>query len=115
MLKNTGKVVKGRNVHQRNYVVRKADVSLVPRVFVDVASHYVGSFLSGVTSPPTCKTMFPHSFHTRDGDSKFGWWCGKHDLTHDNLSLSMTACTLYGRRHVQILVNVVKVPGWVPL
>ena len=84
VLKNTGKVIKGRNVHQRNYVVPKGDIVLVPRAFVDVASHYVGSFLSGVASPPTCKTMFPHPFHTLYGDSEFGWWCGKHHLTHDH-------------------------------
>ena len=83
VLKNTGKVIKGRNVHQRNYVVPKSDISLVPRAFIDIGSHYVGSMLSGVVASPTCTIMFPHPFHTLYGDSEFGWWCGKHELRHD--------------------------------
>lgn len=84
VLKNTGKVIKGRNVHQRNYVVPKGDIVLVPRAFIDVGSHYVGSMLSGVVSPPACPKMFPHPFHTLYGNSEFGWWCGKHELRHDH-------------------------------
>lgn len=83
VLKNTGKVIKGRKIYQKNYVVPRGDLSPVPRAFMDVGSHYVGSFLSGVSSPPVCDKMFPKPFHTLYGDKEFGYWCGKHELTHD--------------------------------
>lgn len=83
VLKNTGKVIKRSKVYQKNYVVPRSDLQPVPRGFVDSGSHFVGSFLSGISTPPRCEQKFPWPYHTSYGNMQFGYWCGKHLLTHD--------------------------------
>jgi len=82
-LKNTGKVIQGRQLNQRNFIIPENEVQLVPRGYADAGSHFIGSMLSGISNSPKCATKFSKPFQTLYGDREYGYWCGKDTLTHD--------------------------------
>ena len=73
VLRNTGKVIKGRKVNQKNYVLTREDLLPVPRGYLDAGSQYVGSFFSGVSTAPRCENLYPVPFRTLYGNADFGF------------------------------------------